>query len=52
MMFYRGIECPSLHVKHFVVTVNGKKIGKCTKWSELPIKFSAFDYAEHASHVV
>ncbi|XP_044072913.1 interferon-induced helicase C domain-containing protein 1 [Siniperca chuatsi] len=51
MMLYRGIECPCLHVKNFVVTVNGKKISKCTKWSELAVKFSAFDYAEHASRV-
>lgn len=51
MMLYRGIDCPCLHVKNFVVTVNGKKISKCTKWSELPVKFSDFDYAEHASQV-
>ncbi|XP_035532757.1 interferon-induced helicase C domain-containing protein 1 [Morone saxatilis] len=51
MMLYRGIECPCLHVKNFVVTLSGKKISKCTKWSELAVKFSAFDYAEHASKV-
>ncbi|KAM9347722.1 interferon-induced helicase C domain-containing protein 1 isoform 2-T2 [Symphorus nematophorus] len=51
MMLYRGIECPCLHVKNFVVTHNGKKISKCTKWSELRVKFSAFDYAEHAGQV-
>lgn len=51
MMLYRGIECPCLHVKNFVVASNGKKISKCTKWSELAVKFSAFDYAEHASRV-
>ncbi|XP_034742416.1 interferon-induced helicase C domain-containing protein 1 [Etheostoma cragini] len=51
MMIYRGIECPCLHVKNFVVTFNGKKIGKCTKWSELAINFPAFDYAEHASRL-
>lgn len=51
MMFYRGIECPCLHVKNFVVAFNGKKISKCSKWSELAIKFSAFDYAEHAKRV-
>uniref|UniRef100_A0A8C4HMT6 RNA helicase n=1 Tax=Dicentrarchus labrax TaxID=13489 RepID=A0A8C4HMT6_DICLA len=51
MMLYRGIECPCLHVKNFVVTLSGKKISKCTKWSELAIKFSAFDYAEHASKI-
>lgn len=48
MMMYKGIECPCLDVKNFVVNINGKKISKCTKWNEVPIKFSAFDYAEHA----
>lgn len=52
MMLYKGIDCPCLHVKYFVVTFNGKKMGKCTKWNELPIKFPAFDYTEHASRVV
>ncbi|KAF1382506.1 hypothetical protein PFLUV_G00144490 [Perca fluviatilis] len=51
MMLYKGIDCPCLHVKNFVVTFNGKKISKCTKWSELAIKFPAFDYAEHASRL-
>ncbi|XP_054471030.1 interferon-induced helicase C domain-containing protein 1 isoform X2 [Anoplopoma fimbria] len=51
MMLYRGIDCPCLHVKHFVVTFNGNKISKCTKWSELKIKFPVFDYAEQASRV-
>uniref|UniRef100_A0A7N6FLH4 RNA helicase n=1 Tax=Anabas testudineus TaxID=64144 RepID=A0A7N6FLH4_ANATE len=51
MMLYRGIECPCLHVKNFVVTLNGKPISKCTKWSELPVKFPDFDYAEHASYM-
>lgn len=51
MMSYRGIECPCLHVKNFVVTLNGKPISTCTKWSELPVKFPDFDYAEHASYM-
>uniref|UniRef100_A0A669C9T7 RNA helicase n=1 Tax=Oreochromis niloticus TaxID=8128 RepID=A0A669C9T7_ORENI len=51
MMMYKGIECPCLDVKNFVVNLNGKKISKCTKWNEVPIKFSAFDYAEHASNM-
>ncbi|XP_070770332.1 interferon-induced helicase C domain-containing protein 1 [Enoplosus armatus] len=51
MMLYRGIECPCLHVKNFVVALDGKKISKCTKWSELAVRFSAFDYTEHASQV-
>lgn len=52
MMLYRGIECPCLLVKNFVVTVSGRNLTKCTKWSELPVGFSAFDYAEHARRVV
>lgn len=48
MMHYRGIDCPCLHVKNFAVTLSGKKISKCSKWSELPVKFKAFDYADHA----
>lgn len=51
MMFYRSLECPCLHVKNFVVTLNGKKITKCTKWSELNVRFAAFDYAEHANRM-
>ena len=47
MMLYRGVDCPCLHVKNFVVTFNGKKLSKCTKWSELPIKFPAFNLADH-----
>ncbi|XP_034042377.1 interferon-induced helicase C domain-containing protein 1-like [Thalassophryne amazonica] len=49
MMQYRGIECPCLHVKNFVVTCNGKKISKCTKWNELAVKFTDFDYASWVS---
>lgn len=52
MMFYRGIECPCLHVKNFVVALNGKPPTTCTKWSELPVKFEDFDYAEHAKYMV
>ncbi|XP_013856958.1 interferon-induced helicase C domain-containing protein 1 [Austrofundulus limnaeus] len=48
MMMYRGIECPCLHVKNFVVDIRGKKISNCTKWSDLPVRFSSFDYAEYA----
>ncbi|KAM6979182.1 interferon-induced helicase C domain-containing protein 1 isoform 2-T2 [Tautogolabrus adspersus] len=51
MMFFKGIDCPSLHVKNFVVTVSGKKINKCNKWKDLAVKFSPFDYAEHARRV-
>ncbi|KAJ0070445.1 hypothetical protein NL108_010694 [Boleophthalmus pectinirostris] len=51
MMHYRGIDCPCLHVKNFAVTLNGMKISKCAKWSELPVKFRAFDYALYASQL-
>lgn len=51
-MLYRSIECPSLHVKNFVVTINGKKISKCTKWSELPVSFPALDYVDLAGPLV
>uniref|UniRef100_H3DGF5 RNA helicase n=1 Tax=Tetraodon nigroviridis TaxID=99883 RepID=H3DGF5_TETNG len=47
MMHFRGIQCPCLHVKHFVVTINGKKISKCQQWMDLPVRLSEFDYAEH-----
>ena len=50
MMLFRGIDCPCLHIKHFVVTFDGRN-KTYTKWSELAIKFPAFDYAEHASLV-
>lgn len=49
MMMYRAIELPCLHVKNFVVDINGKKNSNCSKWSDLPVKFPAFDYIEHAS---
>uniref|UniRef100_A0A672IKR3 RNA helicase n=1 Tax=Salarias fasciatus TaxID=181472 RepID=A0A672IKR3_SALFA len=51
MMMYKGIECPCLHVKNFVVNISGKNISKCMKWSEVPIKFRAFNYIDHASQV-
>lgn len=51
MMLYRGMECPCLHVKNFVVILNGKKMTKCSRWNELTVNFSAFDYADHASRV-
>ncbi|CAB1459418.1 unnamed protein product [Pleuronectes platessa] len=48
MMVYHGIECPCLNVQNFLVTLNGKAIPNCTKWSKLAVRFSAFDYAEQA----
>uniref|UniRef100_A0A673YK69 RNA helicase n=1 Tax=Salmo trutta TaxID=8032 RepID=A0A673YK69_SALTR len=50
MMLYRGIECPCLHVKNFLVTYDEKK-KNINKWSELGIQLPAFDYAEHARSV-
>lgn len=52
MMHFRGIQCPCLHVKHFVVTINGKKISKCQQWMDLPVRLSEFDYAEHVRQLV
>uniref|UniRef100_A0A671Q2S7 RNA helicase n=1 Tax=Sinocyclocheilus anshuiensis TaxID=1608454 RepID=A0A671Q2S7_9TELE len=45
------IECPCLHIKNFVVTY-GSKQKTFSKWSELPIKFPAFDYTQHADLLV
>lgn len=47
MMLFKGIECPCLHIKNFVVMYNSKN-KVFSKWSELAIRFPAFDYAEHA----
>lgn len=52
MMFYRGIECPSLDVSNFVLTVGEKKLSKCSKWRDVPVELPAFDYAEHAGRLV
>lgn len=46
-MLYKGIECPCLNIKNAVVTHNSKN-RVFNKWSELAIRFPAFDYAEHA----
>uniref|UniRef100_A0A673FWM1 RNA helicase n=1 Tax=Sinocyclocheilus rhinocerous TaxID=307959 RepID=A0A673FWM1_9TELE len=51
MMLYKSIECPCLHIKNFVVTYGSKK-KTFSKWSELPIKFPAFDYTQHADLLV
>uniref|UniRef100_A0A672SAL4 RNA helicase n=1 Tax=Sinocyclocheilus grahami TaxID=75366 RepID=A0A672SAL4_SINGR len=51
MMLYKSIECPCLHIKNFVVTYGSKK-KTFSKWSELPIKFPAFDYTQHADFLV
>ncbi|XP_037094938.1 interferon-induced helicase C domain-containing protein 1 isoform X2 [Syngnathus acus] len=51
MMMYRAIECPCLNVRNFVVTIKEIKFSKYTKWRDLPAKFPAFDYIEHASRL-
>ncbi|XP_077392113.1 interferon-induced helicase C domain-containing protein 1 isoform X2 [Festucalex cinctus] len=52
MMMYRGIKCPCLDVKNFVVTIKEDKFSKYTKWHEIPTKFQDFDYIEHANNLV
>lgn len=47
MMLYKSMECPCLHIKNFVVTYKSKK-KTYIKWTELPIRFSSFDYVQHA----
>ncbi|XP_076859013.1 interferon-induced helicase C domain-containing protein 1 [Brachyhypopomus gauderio] len=46
MMLYKSIECPCLHIKNFVVTYGSKK-KTFSKWNELAIRFSVFDYCQH-----
>lgn len=52
MMHFRGIQCPSLNVNNFVVSISEKKMLKCSQWTDVPAKFSAFDYIAHASQLV
>ncbi|XP_066543336.1 interferon-induced helicase C domain-containing protein 1 [Amia ocellicauda] len=47
MMLHRGIECPCLGIRNFVVSYNDKQKKTYSKWSELKIKFPSFDYADH-----
>ncbi|XP_076119648.1 interferon-induced helicase C domain-containing protein 1 isoform X1 [Alosa pseudoharengus] len=51
MMLYKSIDVPCLHIKNFVVTYNSKN-KVFSKWSELSIRFPAFDYAAHAVDLV
>nr|AYN78121.1 melanoma differentiation-associated protein 5 [Pimephales promelas] len=51
MMLYKSIECPCLHIKNFVVTYDSKK-KIYNKWGDLPIRFPAFDYTQHADMLV
>ncbi|XP_061091079.1 interferon-induced helicase C domain-containing protein 1 isoform X2 [Conger conger] len=50
MMLYRGIDCPCLNIKKFVVTYNNKQ-NTYDQWSELAIRFPAFDYCKHVDLV-
>ncbi|XP_077583961.1 interferon-induced helicase C domain-containing protein 1 [Stigmatopora nigra] len=50
-MLHRGINCPCLSVKNFVVTIKEKKFSNFTKWKDTLIRFQAFDYTEHASNL-
>ncbi|KAJ8385457.1 hypothetical protein AAFF_G00189090 [Aldrovandia affinis] len=50
MMLYRGIDCPCLHIKNFVVTYSNKQ-KTYDRWSELSIRFPAFDFHNHAQEV-
>uniref|UniRef100_A0A4W4HM47 RNA helicase n=1 Tax=Electrophorus electricus TaxID=8005 RepID=A0A4W4HM47_ELEEL len=50
MMLYKSIECPCLHIKHFVVTYGSKK-KDFRKWNELAIRFPSFSYLQHAEHI-
>ncbi|XP_015281719.1 PREDICTED: interferon-induced helicase C domain-containing protein 1 [Gekko japonicus] len=50
MMVHRGLDLPCLKIKNFVVVFKEKKTAPTQifkRWSELPIKFPDFDYAEH-----
>nr|XP_006636679.1 PREDICTED: interferon-induced helicase C domain-containing protein 1 [Lepisosteus oculatus] len=47
MMVHRGIECPCLGIKNFVVSFEDKQKKTFSKWSELAIKFPSFDYTDH-----
>ncbi|KAJ8255348.1 hypothetical protein GJAV_G00203850 [Gymnothorax javanicus] len=47
MMVYRGIDCPSPHIKNFLVTYKDKQ-KTFDKWNELSIRFPKFDYCKHA----
>ncbi|KAJ8352230.1 hypothetical protein SKAU_G00237060 [Synaphobranchus kaupii] len=50
MMLHRGIDCPCLNIKNFVVTYKDKP-KTYNKWSELAIRFPAFDYCKHAYRI-
>ncbi|MBN3275816.1 IFIH1 protein, partial [Polyodon spathula] len=49
MMLHRGVECPCLGLKHFVVVHDDKDTKTYNKWNELKTKFTPFDYVEHVS---
>ncbi|XP_061464617.1 interferon-induced helicase C domain-containing protein 1 isoform X2 [Rhineura floridana] len=50
MMVHRGLDLPCLKIKNFVVFSNDKKTPPkkiYKRWSELPVKFPPFNYADH-----
>ncbi|XP_033900308.3 interferon-induced helicase C domain-containing protein 1 isoform X1 [Acipenser ruthenus] len=49
MMLHRGVECPCLGIRHFVVVHSDKDTKTYNKWNELKTKFTSFDYVEHVS---
>ncbi|KAL4636208.1 interferon-induced helicase C domain-containing protein 1-like [Arapaima gigas] len=48
MMRHRGIDCPCLNIKNFVISIDTKQ-KTYNKWKELAVQFPVFDYADHAS---
>ncbi|XP_036400948.1 interferon-induced helicase C domain-containing protein 1 [Megalops cyprinoides] len=46
MMLFKGIDCPCLHIKNFVVTYDNKQ-KTYNKWSELAVRFPPFDFHNH-----
>lgn len=49
MMLHRGVECPCLGLRHFVVVHGDKDTKTYNRWNELKTKFPSFDYVEHVS---
>ncbi|XP_066468192.1 interferon-induced helicase C domain-containing protein 1 [Tiliqua scincoides] len=50
MMVHRGLDLPCLKINNFVVVFKDKKMTEnkiYKRWGELPIRFPAFNYADH-----
>ncbi|XP_020668240.3 interferon-induced helicase C domain-containing protein 1 isoform X3 [Pogona vitticeps] len=49
MMVHRSLDLPCLKINNFVVEFRDRKTSNQTykRWGELPIKFPAFNYADH-----